>query len=335
MIHRVLRRLLLAIPIVIGSSLITFSILYFVPGDPVVTMLGDRSRDTALVEKLRAELRLNDPFLVRYGRFVGGVTRLDFGRSYRTGRPISADLAEAIPATMELAVAGLTLAILLGVVSGAVSALRRGSALDYAAMAIAIFGVSVPVFWLALMLQYLLAFRFSVFGMEGRLSADASVGGVSGFLLFPALFRGDWSMLSDALGHIALPAITLGLIGSALVARMTRSSVLEVLTQDYVRTARAKGLSRGRVLWHVGRNALLPVVTVIGLQFGALLGGAIITEEIFAWPGVGTYLLQAIRYRDIVAVQGTVMMIVLVFLLVNLTVDMLYTAIDPRLRTEA
>jgi peptide/nickel transport system permease protein len=225
----------------------------------------------------------------------------------------------------------LLLAVLLGVTSGIVSALRQYSSWDYGAMVVAILGVSLPVFWLALMLQWALAFRWSVFAMDGRLGPDHA-DSTGGLVLLRALTGGDWAVLADALRHIALPAITLGLIGSALIARMTRSSVLEVKTQDFVRTARAKGMPPWRVLVHILRNAMLPVVTIVGLQFGALLGGAIITEEIFAWPGVGTYLIQAIRYRDIVAVQGTVMMLVLVFLLVNLAVDLLCALIDPRLR---
>ena len=332
MLTRIARRLLVALPIIVGASFITFSILYLVPGDPVLVMLGDRSKDTALVETLREELHLNDPFLVRYGRFLAGLATLDFGRSYRTNRPIIADLGEAMPATVELASMGLALAVLIGVASGVVSALRQYSPWDYGAMLVAILGVSLPVFWLALMLQWVLAFRWSVFAMDSRLSPDLAGDGAGGFILCRSLANGDWTVFADALRHIALPALTLGVLGAALIARMTRSSVLEVKTQDFVRTARAKGMPPRKVLWHILRNAMLPVVTIVGLQFGALLGGAIITEEIFAWPGVGTYLIQAIRYRDIIAVQGTVMMLVIIFLLVNLAVDLLCAMIDPRLR---
>lgn len=329
----IVRRLALAVPLAIGASLITFSILYFVPGDPVTVMLGDRSNDRQLVERLREELRLNDPFWVRYGRFALGVAQLDFGRSYRTNRPVGADLAQAVPASFELAVAGMGIAILIGVISGIVSGLRQYSVADYAFMVVALAGVSIPVFWLALMLNYLLAFKYPIFEMSGRTGGDfLGYTPWSGLVTVDALWARDWVLLSDALRHMALPALTLGLIGSALIARMTRSAVLEVRRQDYVRTARAKGLPGPGVLRHILRNALLPVVTVIGLQFGALLGGAIITEEIFGWPGVGTYLIQAIRYRDIVAVQGTVMAVVLLFLLLNLVVDLLYFVIDPRVR---
>ncbi|MBX7243982.1 MAG: ABC transporter permease [Candidatus Sumerlaeaceae bacterium] len=333
MVRHILQRLGLAVPLVIGASFITFSILYFVPGDPVVMMLGDRANDRQLVEKLRNELRLNDPFFVRYGRFVGDLAKGDLGRSYRTNHSIAADLREALPATMELACAGVLLAMLIGVISGTVSALRQYSYADFALMIVAMIGVSIPVFWLALILSYLLAFRYNILEMAGRVGGDfLSYQSPTGFFIAEALWYRNWDMLGDALRHLALPALTLGLIGSALVARMTRSSVLEAKSQDFVRTARAKGLKRHQVLWHTMRNAMLPVITVIGLQFGALMGGAIITEEVFAWPGVGTYLIQAIRYRDIVAVQGTVMVLVLIFVLVNLAVDLLYLAVDPRVR---
>jgi peptide/nickel transport system permease protein len=333
MLQQILQRLTVSVPILVGASLITFSIMYFVPGDVVLTMLGDRASDRALVEKLRTELKLNDPFLVRYGRFVRDLAKLDLGRSYRTNRRVSADLTEALPASVELAVAGLLLAVSIGVFSGIVSALRQYSAVDYAFMLLALVGVSIPVFWLALILNYLLAFKYPVFEMTGRIGGDfLGYESKTGLLTVDALFTGNLPLLFDALRHLALPAITLGLIGSALIARMTRSSVLEVKSADFIRTARAKGMPPRTVLWHIVRNAMLPVVTIVGLQFGALLGGAIITEEIFAWPGVGTYLIQAIRYRDIIAVQGTVMMIVSAFLLVNLVVDLLYLAIDPRTR---
>jgi peptide/nickel transport system permease protein len=323
----------LTLPLVLGASLITFSILYFVPGDPVIMMLGDRANDEALVKKMRTELRLDEPFYMRYGRFLGGLVQGDLGRSYRTNRLISDDLKETLPATIELATAGLALSILIGIVSGLLSAMKQYSLADYGFMVLALVGVSIPVFWLALMLSYFFAFRHPIFEMTGRISSDfMDYQPRTGLIMLDAILDRDWELLGNAMRHLVLPATTLGLIGSALIARMTRSSVLEVKTQDFVRTARAKGLSSAKVLRHIIRNALLPVITVVGLQFGALLGGAIITEEIFAWPGIGTYLIQAIRYRDIVAVQGTVMIVVLLFLGVNLVVDLLYAAVDPRTR---
>ncbi|MGI8906703.1 MAG: ABC transporter permease [Candidatus Sumerlaeaceae bacterium] len=333
MLRLILTRLALTLPLVLGASFITFAILYFVPGDPVVMMLGDRANDQALVKKMRAELRLDEPFYLRYGRFLGGLAKGDFGRSYRTNRLISEDLKETLPATVELATAGLALSIFIGIASGLFSAMKQYSLVDYGFMLLALVGVSIPVFWLALMLSYFFAFKHPIFEMAGRISSDfMDYQPRTGLIVLDSIWDRDWPLLHNALMHLVLPATTLGLIGSALIARMTRSSILEVKTQDFVRTARAKGLAARQVLNHIVRNALLPVITVVGLQFGALLGGAIITEEIFAWPGIGTYLIQAIRYRDIVAVQGTVMVVVILFLGVNLVVDLLYAAVDPRTR---
>lgn len=333
MIQFILKRLAVAIPLMIAASFITFSILYFVPGDPVVTMLGDKASDAALVESIRNQLGLNDPFIVRYGRFLQGLVQGDLGKSFVTNRVITEDLARALPATLELALVGLLVAVLIGIISGVISAIKQYSVWDYSFMIMALLGVSVPVFWLALLLSYFFAFKYPWFDMAGRMSEYYSdFAPITGLLIIDSILTLDWVVLLDVLRHIALPAVTLGLIGSALVARMTRSSVLEVKNFDFVRTARAKGLPPRSVLWHVLRNAMLPVVTVVGLQFGSLLGGAIITEEIFAWPGLGTYLIQAIRYRDFVAVQGAVMLIVVMFLVVNLAVDVLYAAIDPRTR---
>lgn len=333
MIQFILKRLAVAIPLVLGASFITFSILYFVPGDPVVAMLGDKANDAAMVEKLRNELGLNDSFAVRYGRFLKGLVQGDLGESLVTGNAVQEELRLALPATVELSLCGLGIAVLIGLFSGVISAMKQYSVWDYGFMVVALLGVSIPVFWLALLLSYFFAFKYPWFDMAGRMSQQYSdFEPITHLMIVDSILTLDWEVLLDVLRHIALPAITLGLIGSALIARMTRSSVLEVRNRDFVRTAMAKGLAPREVLWHILRNAMLPVVTVVGLQFGALLGGAIITEEIFAWPGLGTYLVQAIRYRDIVAVQGTVMLIVVMFVVVNLAVDVLYAVIDPRTR---
>lgn len=333
MLTLILRRIALALPLALGASLITFSILYFVPGDPVVTMLGDKANDAALVEKMRQQLGLNDPFMVRYGRFVKGLFSGDLGTSFVTNRPVREELASALPATIELALASLFLATLFGVFSGIVSAVRQYTVWDYGFMLLALLGVSIPVFWLGMLLAYYFSFKWPIFDMAGRISQQYSdFVPITHLLVVDSILTLDAVVLADVLRHLFLPALTLGLIGSALIARMTRSSVLEIKNRDFVRTARAKGIGPRSVLWHILRNAMLPVVTVVGLQFGSLLGGAIITEEIFAWPGLGTYLVQAIRYRDFVAVQGAVMVIVVMFLVVNLLVDVLYAVIDPRLK---
>lgn len=334
MLTLILRRIALALPLALGASLITFSILYFVPGDPVVTMLGDKANDAALVEKMRQQLGLNDPFMVRYGRFVKGLFVGDLGTSFVTNRPVREELASALPATVELALASLFFATLFGVFSGILSAVRQYTVWDYGFMLLALLGVSIPVFWLGMLLSYYFSFKWPMFDMAGRISQQYSdFVPITHLLVVDSVLTLDGVVLADVLRHLFLPALTLGLIGSALIARMTRSSVLEIKNRDFVRTARAKGIPPASVLWHILRNAMLPVVTVVGLQFGSLLGGAIITEEIFAWPGLGTYLVQAIRYRDFVAVQGAVMVIVVMFLVVNLLVDVLYAVIDPRLKT--
>ncbi len=338
MFRTILHRLLVSVPLALGASFITFSILYFVPGDPVTVMLGDRAHDPVLVAKMRHELRLDDPFPVRYARFLGGLVQGDLGRSHRTARPVISDLAEALPASAELALAGLAVSLFIGLISGIVSGLRPNSALDHSLMVVALVGVSIPVFWLALLVGWLFAtphpewgYHSPLFSLSGRLGGDYwGYQPRSGFAMLDALYYRDARLLLNALRHLALPALTLGLIGSALIARMTRSAILEIKGRDFIRTARAKGLPPRKVVRHILSNAMLPVVTVVGLQFGALLGGAIITEEIFAWPGAGTYLILAIRHRDITAVQGSVMAVVLLFLLVNLIVDLLYAAIDPR-----
>lgn len=333
MLRFLLSRLAIIIPLAIGASFITFSILYFVPGDPVVMMLGDKANDAQLVQETRQKLGLNDPFFVQYGRFLKGLAKGDLGNSFVTGKSITQEIKSAFPATMELASAGLLITILIGVTSGVISAIRQYSILDYGLMLVALAGVSIPVFWLGLMLSYWFAFKYPIFDIAGRIGDEyADFVPITGFLTIDSILTLDGEVFLDVMRHLTLPAVTLGLIGSALVARMTRSSVLEVKNKDFVRTAQAKGISPRATLRHILRNAMLPVITVVGLQFGALLGGTVITEEIYGWPGLGTYLIQAIRYRDFIAVQGTVMLIVIVFLVVNLLVDILYAVCDPRIR---
>jgi peptide/nickel transport system permease protein len=331
------KRILLVIPLMLGASIITFSVMYLTPGDPVEVMLGERSQDRALVEKMRSELGLNDPAPVQYGRFLRNLVWQNpddrTGRSIRTNQPIREELKSRLPATIELTLVGLLIALSIGLAAGILSAIKQYSALDYASMLFALGGVSIPVFWLALLLSYFFSVQWDLLPLEGRMSLMIDpVEPVTGLLLVDSVLRGRWDAFLDALQHLILPGATLGVVSAALIARMTRSSMLEVKHQDFIRTARAKGLAPHSVLWHTLRNALIPVVTVVGLQFGALLGGAIITETIFSWPGVGSYLIQRILWRDIFAVQYTVMMITGLFILVNLAVDLLYSWIDPRIQ---
>ncbi len=334
--HRyILRRVLLLFPTLLAISFAVFLMIHLVPGDPAQVMLGERATPEALAS-LRTELGLNDPWPVQYGRFLGGLVRGDLGRSIKTHERVVDELRARFPATAELATAAIFLAAVVGIATGILAATRRASWIDYTSMFTALAGVSMPIFWLGLMLMLAFGLRLGWFPIAGRLATDVSIEPWSGFLVLDALKSGNWVALRSAVSHLVLPAVALATVPMAVIARMTRSSVLEVLEQDYVRTARAKGLTEWIVvLRHAVRNALIPTLTVLGLQFGYLLGGAIITETIFAWPGLGRWLLLAVYARDFRAVQGGVLLIAAVFVLVNLVVDLLYAVADPRIRHAA
>ncbi len=328
------KRLLLAIPMLLGASLLIFAIFYASRVDPVRRALGERAQDEAIVQQLRDEYGLNDPPWMQYGRFIGGVVRGDFGRSIRTQRSVTAEIRQRFPATLELGASAFLISLVFGLGAGIIAGTNRERWPDYLAMGAAILAVSLPVFWLALLLSHGLAVERSWFPLDARLDLmlEGQVPARTGLFTVDALLAGRGDVLRNALWHLALPSFTLALVSSALVARMTRSSLLEVLNQDFVRTARAKGLGPVRCLWHVLRNALIPVVTILGLEIPALLGGAVIIETIFAWPGMGSYLIESILFADIPAVQGIVMFLTMIFILVNLGVDLVYGTIDPRAR---
>ena len=299
----VLRRLVLAVPTLVGVTLVVFALIRLVPGDPARLVLGLQASEEE-VQRLRVQLGLDQPLPVQYARFLARLLQGDLGRSVVTGEPVLREIGARLPATVQLAVTSTVVATLAGVAAGVVSATRQYSWWDYAVMTVALFGISLPVFWLGLMLMLL-------FSVHLRWLPAGGYG-------TPA--------------HLVLPTVTLAAFSVAIIARMTRSSLLEVLHQDYVRTAWAKGLSsRAVVLRHALKNALIPVVTVIGLQFGGLLGGAILTETVFAWPGMGRLLVGAIVARDYPAVQGTILVFAALFTLVNLAVDVLYAYVDPRI----
>jgi ABC-type dipeptide/oligopeptide/nickel transport system permease component len=307
LIPYVLRRLVGTAPVLLGVTLVVFAMTWLTPGDPVVALLGESAQGISAEarEDLRRELGLDQPWPVQYLSYVGGLVQGDLGTSIRSRRPVLVEVTDRLPATAELAIAGLAIAVVLGVSLGVAAALKRRTWVDAAAIAVALIGVSVPVFWSGFLLMM-------VFSLE------------LGWL--PASGRGDWR-------NLILPATTVGIASAAFIARITRGAVLETLGQDYVRTARAKGLrDRVVVVRHALRNALLPIVTVVGLQLGSLLGGAVLTETVFAWPGVGRMLVDAIVARDLPLVQGTVLVISLLFILVNLAVDLSYAAINPRVR---
>jgi len=298
------RRLLLTIPVLIGVATLVFSLIHLVPGDPVQAMLGE-SASPQDVAQLRTKLGLDRPLYEQYVSFAAGIVRGDLGTSLRTDQPVTTVILERMPATMELAVAAMVVAILIAIPLGIIAAVRKGTRVDHAAMTLALVGISMPTFWLG----PLLAIVFSVW-----------------LGWFPVSGRGT-------MANLVLPAVTLGAPLAAILARMTRASVLEELRELYVLAARARGVSESRaVLAHAFRNSLIPIVTVIGLQFGAVLTGAVITETIFAWPGVGRLLVQSISARDYPAVQGCILLIAVTYVSMNLIIDVLYGFLDPRIR---
>ncbi len=307
-VHYVARRFLSLLPALLGVSLLAFSLANLAPGDPAQIILMRTTGEIPSegeVERLRRELGLDDPFPVRYARWLAGAAGGDLGTSYRTGRPVLRELGERFPATLQLAVAALLIGVLIAIPVGVLAAARRNSGFDHASRLVALLGASVPSFWLG----YLFILLFAV-----------------ALQWLPVAGRGGWR-------HLMLPALTLGLGGAASLMRLTRSSLLEELDQDYVRTARAKGLlERGVVMRHALRNALNPIVTVTGLRFGALLGGAVVVETVFAWPGIGTHVVGAIFDRDYPTIQGFVMFMGTVFVLLNLLIDLSYLWLDPRVR---
>jgi peptide/nickel transport system permease protein len=355
----IMRRLLLLVPVLIGISIVTFAMLRLIPGDPARVMLGEHATQEAVAE-IRARLGLNDPIPVQYLRYVESVVRLDLGRSIKTNRPVLQEIGQRLPATVELTLGAMFVACLIGIPAGIWAAYRHNSVFDLTTMFGAMLGVSMPVFWLGLMLAYVFGFRLKLLPPSARLTigvemqtigeawgltAGAASGSsattltadefFSGFYVLRTILTGNWAALRDVLSHLILPSIALGSIPMALIARMTRSSMLEVLGEDYIRTARAKGLQERVVLLrHALKNAFLPIITVIGLQLGWLLGGAILTETIFSWPGLGRLTVDRILSRDYPVVQGSVLVIALIFVVVNLLVDISYAYFDPRIRFE-
>jgi peptide/nickel transport system permease protein len=326
------RRILEMIPVFFGVILVVFVISRLTPGDPARIILGERATPEALA-RLRDALGLNEPLPVQFGRYLARAVQGDLGRSIQSNERVIVDLATRFPATMELTLGAMLIASTVGVLTGVLAAVRRNSWFDGASMFIALFGFSMPIFWLGIMLILLFAWLLGWFPISGRLDLTVDLARVTNFYVLDAILTGNMPALGNALRHLALPAVTLSTVPLAIIARMTRSSMLEVLRQDYVRTARAKGLAERRVvLGHALRNAAIPVITVIGLNVGSLLSGAILTETIFAWPGVGRLVVDAIFARDYPVVQGAVLVIAVVFVVVNLLVDLSYAVLDPRIR---
>ncbi len=339
----VLRRLWRTLLVLVGISVVVFSFVRSLPGDPATAMLGERATPQAVVQLTR-QLGLDKPWFLnyhdptrlldaQYPKYVGALLRGDLGSGLKSLIPVRDELASRFPATAELALGALIFAMLVGLPAGIIAALRRNTVWDNLATTVSLVGVSMPIFWLGLLLSFFFAVVLGWLPPSARLSTGVEIHKVTGLYVLDGLLTGNPAGAWDALRHLLLPSIALGTIPMAIIARITRSSMLEVLGQDYVRTARAKGVAPTRVtVKHALRNALLPVVTVIGLQVGALLGGAVLTETIFSWPGLGSWLYDAISGRDYPVIQGGVIFAALVVSLVNLLVDLSYALLDPRIQ---
>ena len=327
------RRLALMVLVVFGVLIITFVISHVIPADPVGAILGGNA-PLEKVDALRRELGLDRPLHLQFVAYIWGAVRGDLGRSLRTGRPVWDDIQQYFPATVELTFSAILLAIVLGIPMGVISAARRNRVSDHTARVFSIVGVSMPVFWTGLVLMLLLYYRLDWLPGPGRLDLEVlPPPSRTRLLLVDSLLAGNWEALRNAIGHLIMPAFVLGYVATATIARMTRSSMLDVLYQDYIRTARSKGLrERVVILRHALRNALIPTVTVIGLVFGGLLEGSVLTETIFAWPGLGRYITTGYITLDYPAVMGGTLYIAVVFSIVNLIVDLTYAVLDPRIR---
>jgi len=332
-----LSRLLTLIPTLLGVTVVAFALIRLIPGDPIEIMVGERRLDPAAHAALMAQMGLDQPLPVQYFKYLGQLLQGDLGNSLVTREPVAIEFAALFPATIELGMAALLLALCIGLPLGVAAALKRGAWFDQLVMAIATVGNSMPVFWWGLILIMFFSVGLQWTPVSGRVGIEFDITPITGFMLIDSAladWRGDEpGAFASAALHLVLPAMVLGTIPMAVVARMTRSSMLEVLREDYMRTARAKGLGPTRVVVvHGLRNALIPVITVLGMQVGSLLGGAVLTETIFSWPGIGKWLIDAIARRDYPVVQAGILISALIFIGVNLIVDLLYGVLNPRLR---
>lgn len=330
----IFKRLLSLLPVLLGITLFVFAFLHLIPGDPAVILLGERATPEQ-VAAVREQLGLNQPLPVQYLIFLKSLLQLDLGTSIISGIPIADELKIRYPATFELSLAAMTIALLIGIPAGVFAAVKKNRWLDQWVMTGSLLGVSLPVYWLGLLLIYLFAVNLHWLPPSGRISvaAASSFQPITGFYVLDALLQLNGAALVDVLAHLVLPAVALSTIPLAILARITRSAMLEALSQDYIRTAKAKGVPAYRVIFqHALKNALLPVSTIAGLQFGTLLGGAILTETIFSWQGIGSWIYEGILARDYPVVQGGVIFIAVAFVLINLLVDLSYVLIDPRVK---
>lgn len=333
MIRFLLHRLLLIVPTFIGITILAFAFVRVLPGDPVLLIAGERGVSPERYQMLLEQFGYNRPIWEQYWNYLTGIFQGDFGTSVSTKRPVIRDFLTLFPATVELSFFAITFAVLLGIPAGIIAAVKRGSWLDQTLMGTALVGYSMPIFWLGLLLIIFFSGTLGWTPVSGRIDLLYFFPPVTGFMTIDALLSGQSGAFTSAVRHLILPTVTLGTIPLAIIARQTRSAMLEVLGDDYVRTARAKGLAPSRVVGvHALRNALIPVVTTIGLQVGVMMAGAILTETIFSWPGIGKWMIDAISRRDYPVVQAGLLLIALIVMAVNLIVDVLYGLINPRIR---
>ncbi len=332
MLRYIVQRLLMLVPVLIGISIITFVMIRLIPGDPARIMAGERATEEQ-VQRVREMWGLDKPLHEQYLIYMKNVLHGNLGRSLKRNESVVQELRWALPTTIELSFAAMFFAILIGIPAGIIAAYRQNSWWDLLVMVGSMVGISMPVFWLGLILIYVFALKLGIMPPSGRLSVGVKIRPITGMYTVDALLTGNWRGFLDAVHHLIMPAMAVGTIPMAIIARMTRSSLLEVLRQDYIRTARSKGLSERAVVFrHALKNAFLPVITIIGLQLGTLLVGAILTESIFALPGMGRLIVDRILSRDYPVVQGAVLVFATTFVLINLLVDISYAYLDPRIR---
>ena len=330
--NTIVRRIIGAVPVLLGISFLVFLLMHLAPGDPVMLLLGDNATPDE-VARVRHEWGLDQPLLIQYWQFISRAVVGDFGRSLKFGEPVIKLVFERLPATVELASMSLLVATLISIPIGTYSAIKRDTLFDHAGTGVALIGVSLPNFWLGIMLIYFLGGQWNLLPVAGRIEYGIEIKPITKLFLVDSLLTANFAGFWSALQHLLMPAVTLGTALAALVTRITRSSVLEAMRQDYVTTARAKGLSEGVVIRrHILRNALITVVTILGLQLGALLNGSVITETVFSYPGIGDLLIQSISVRDYKLTQVLILFFGVIYFIVNLLVDMLYTVIDPRIK---
>ncbi len=331
-----LKKLSIFIPTLFGVSIVAFGLIRMVPGDPVLLLLGERGGTQAQYEAMEEKLGLDKPLVMQYFTFVGAALKGDLGVSAQSKQPVLKEFFDRFPATIELGVTALFFATLLGIPAGIFSALKRNTPMDYIIMGGSLIGYSMPIFWWGLILIIIFSVNLGITPVSGRISVLYEIPSITGFMLIDTLFSDEGlNAFFDAIKHLVLPALAMGTIPLAVIARMTRSSMLEVLGEDYMRTAKAKGLPRTRIIFlHGLRNALIPVITVIGLMFGSIITGAILTETIFSWPGIGKWMVASVTQRDYPVIQGGILIIATLVIIINMLVDGLYMVINPKMRSK-